>query len=58
MLPIVMNMTLEHIKKDGLEIGDRWIIREEEMTLVFRDLVGSETSESRYVMEPNASVDL
>jgi hypothetical protein len=58
MIPLMSNMTLAHIKKNGLEIGDRWMIREENTTLVFRDLIGSETSESRYVMEPDVQVNL
>ena len=60
----VRENTLIWIKENGLQIGERWIIREEENcdkdgALVFRDIKAlRQGKDKRYAMFPNSKTDL
>jgi len=47
---------LDKIQEDGLEIGNRWVIRQEGTALVFRDTVSS--GDTRYAMLKGKKVNL
>ena len=45
---------LSDIAADGLKIGNRWIVRQESTFFVIRDLVGSQTKDSRIAFPANS----
>lgn len=47
---------LDKIQEDGLEIGNRWVIKQEGTALVFRDTVSS--GDTRYAMLKGKKVNL